>query len=71
MYKSSLCIHQVKLLVQANPGCLDCGGVGEAADGTVQLGQISSRNDGWRLIINSHLLETITRFKASLKIVRN
>ena len=55
MNKSSLGIHQVKLVIQTSPGLGDGGGVAEHADGTLNLGQISSGDNGGRLVVNADL----------------
>ncbi len=47
--KSPLGIHQVELVVEPSPGLGDGGGVGQHADGTLDLGKISTGHDSWRL----------------------
>ncbi len=47
--KSPLGIHQVELVVEPSPGLGDGGGVGKHADGTLDLGKISTGNNSWRL----------------------
>merc|ERR1711936_1289493 len=48
-------VHEVKLVVQPGPGLGDGGGVGEHADGTGGFGQVATRNDGGRLVVDSNL----------------
>ena len=42
-------VHEVELVVQPGPGLSDGGGVGEHADSSVDLGQVTSGDDvgGW------------------------
>ena len=42
-------------MVKASPGLSDGGGVGQHADGSLDLGKITSRNDGWWLIVDANL----------------
>jgi len=53
--KSSLGIHEVKLVVKPGPGLGDGGGVGEHTDGSLDLGLVTSRDDGWWLVVDSDL----------------
>merc|ERR1719284_513305 len=53
--KGSLGVHQIKLVVKSSPGLGDGGGVGEHADSSWHLGQVSSRNNSWRLIVDANL----------------
>merc|ERR550539_1563880 len=48
-------VHQVELVVQPSPGLSDGGGVGEHADSSWGFGQIPSRDDGWRLVVDANL----------------
>merc|ERR1719461_123835 len=48
-------VHQVELVVQPGPGLGDCGGVGEHADGSLDLGQVGSRDHGGRLVVDADL----------------
>jgi hypothetical protein len=43
--------HQVELVVQPGPGLADRRGVREHANGTLQLGQIASGHNRWRLVV--------------------
>src|SRR5256885_12540064 len=53
--ESSFGVHQVKLVIKSSPGFSDCGGVREHADCSLNLSQISSGNDSWRLVVDSNL----------------
>ena len=55
MDKGPLGVHEVKLMVEPGPSLGDGGGVAEHADCPADLGQISSRDDGWRLVVDSNL----------------
>merc|ERR1711981_948860 len=48
-------VHQVELVVQPGPGLSDGRGVGEHADSSGSFGQIPSRNDSWRLVVDTNL----------------
>ena len=53
MDKSPLLEHEVKLPVKSAPSLADCSGVAEAADGSVDLGQVAPWDDGWRLVVDA------------------
>merc|ERR1712154_584531 len=53
--EGSLGVHQVELVVQPGPGLGDGGGVGEHADGSLDLGKVSARDDGGRLVVDADL----------------
>ena len=55
VHESPLGVHQVELVIQPSPGLHDGRGVGEAADGAVDLGQVTARHYGRRLVVNTHL----------------
>ena len=55
MNKSPLGVHEVELMVQPGPGLRDGRGVGEHADGPLDLGEVASRNHGRRLVVDSNL----------------
>ena len=48
-------VHQVELVVQPGPGLGDGRGVGQHADGPLDLGKVSSGDHGGRLVVNSNL----------------
>ena len=54
MHKCTFCIHQVKLFIHFSPCILDCGGIVQAAYGTMHLGQISAGYNGGRLVIDTN-----------------
>ena len=64
MNKSSLGVHEVKLVVQPGPGLHDGGGVGEAADGPHHFGQVSSRHNSGRLVVDPDLNRFVVFNKA-------
>ena len=53
--KGTLCIHQVKLVLQVSPGLSDGCGVAHHAHGSLCFGQVSTRYHGRRLVINANL----------------
>merc|ERR1719295_2364301 len=53
--EGSLGVHQVKLVVKSGPGLGNGGGVGEHTDGSLDLGKITSWDDGWWLIVDADL----------------
>jgi hypothetical protein len=53
--EGALGIHQVELVIQTCPCLSDGSGVGQHADGTLNLGQIASWNDSWWLIVDADL----------------
>ena len=40
-------------IIQPGPGLSDGGGVGEHADGSVDLGQVTSGDNGGRLVVDA------------------
>ena len=55
MDESSLGVHQIEFVVQSGEDFSNGGGVGNHADSSHDLGQISSGNDGGGLIIDTDL----------------
>jgi len=55
MDEGALGVHQVELVVETSPGFGDSSGVGQHANGTRNLGQISSGDDGGWLIVDTDL----------------
>ena len=55
MNEGTLGVHQIKLVVQPGPGFGDGGGVGEHADTSGDLGEVTARNDGGRLVVDADL----------------
>jgi hypothetical protein len=56
MDERTLGIHQIKLVIQTSPGLGDGSRVGQHANGTGNLGQITTRNDSWGLVIDTDLI---------------
>ncbi|TRY77571.1 hypothetical protein DNTS_007213 [Danionella cerebrum] len=55
VYKCSLGVHQVELVVQSCPGLCDRCGVAQHADGPLNLGQVSTgHHSGW-LVVDADL----------------
>merc|ERR1711981_811816 len=55
MYKGSLCVHKIELVINSREYLSNCGGVGNHADGSHDLGKITSWNDGWWLVVDTAL----------------
>jgi len=55
VHKGSLGIHKIELVVEASPGFGDGGGVGQHADGTLDLREITTRDDGRGLVVDADL----------------
>ncbi|TRY55670.1 hypothetical protein DNTS_016517 [Danionella cerebrum] len=53
--KSSLGIHQIKLVIQTSPGFSDGCCVAQHAHSTLHLRQVSSRHHSRRLVVYAHL----------------
>merc|ERR1712020_146243 len=53
--KSTFGIHQVKLMVKTCPGLSNGSGVGQHANSTLDFSQVTARNNGWRLVIDTDL----------------
>merc|ERR1712029_535485 len=53
--KGSLGVHQIKLVVKSGPSLSNGGGIGEHTDGSLDLGEVTSRNHSWRLIVDTNL----------------
>jgi hypothetical protein len=58
MDEGSLGVHEVELVVEPGPGLGDGGGVGEHADSTLNLRQVTARDGGRRLVVNTDLQHT-------------
>merc|ERR1711944_234554 len=54
MNESTLGIHEVKLVIKTSPSFSNGSGVGQHADGVLNLGQISTRNNSWRLVVDTN-----------------
>merc|ERR1711987_12612 len=53
--EGTLGIHQVELVVNAGEDLGNGGGVGDHAAGTLHLGKVTTRHDGWRLVVDAAL----------------
>ena len=53
--EGTLGVHEVELVVKTSPGFGDGRGVGQHAQGSGNLGQISAGNDGGRLVVDANL----------------
>merc|ERR1712037_920852 len=55
MDEGTLGVHQIKLVIDAGEHLSDGRGVGDHAHGTHDLGQITTRNDRRRLVVDTAL----------------
>merc|ERR1712072_201094 len=55
MDEGTLGVHQIELMIDAGEDLSDSGGVGDHADSTHDLGQITTRNNGRRLVVDTAL----------------
>ena len=55
MHESALGIHQIELVVEARPDLGDGRGVGEHEDRALDLGKVTARDDGRRLVVDANL----------------
>ena len=55
MDEGTLCVHKIELVVKTSPGLSDGGSVGQHADGTLNLGQVTTGDDGWGLVVDTDL----------------
>merc|ERR1712149_21252 len=53
MDESSLGVHQIELMIKSGEDFSNGGGVGDHADGSHDLGEITSWDNGWWLIIDT------------------
>jgi len=53
--EGALAVHEIKLVVNAGKDLSDGGGVADHAAGTHDLGQITTWDNSWWLVINSTL----------------
>jgi hypothetical protein len=59
---SNLIIYQIKLVIKTAPGLGDSSGVGQHANGTLNLGKITSGHDGRGLKISKLSLRRFSIF---------
>merc|ERR1719231_517945 len=55
VHEGALGVHQVELVVQAGPRLGDGRGVGQHAHGALHLGEVATRHDGRRLVVDADL----------------
>merc|ERR1719357_181812 len=53
--KGTLSVHQIKLVVKPSPGLCDSSGVAQHAHSPLDLGQVSTRNNSGRLVVDANL----------------
>uniref|UniRef100_A0A0K2SVE1 Putative LOC100382917 [Zea mays] n=1 Tax=Lepeophtheirus salmonis TaxID=72036 RepID=A0A0K2SVE1_LEPSM len=55
MNKSPLSVHEIKLMIKTSPSLSNGCGIGEHADGSLNLSKITSGHDSGRLVVDSNL----------------
>ena len=55
VHEGALGVHEVELVVESGPGLHNGGGVGQHADGPVDLGQVAAGHHRRRLVVDAHL----------------
>ena len=55
MDKSTLGVHEIELVVKSGPCFGNGGGVGQHADGTLDLGKITTWDNCWWLVVDTDL----------------
>jgi len=55
MDEGSLGVHEIELVIDSGEDLSDGGGVGDHADGSHDLGEITTWNDGWWLVVDTAL----------------
>jgi len=53
--EGSLGVHEIELVIKSSPGLGDGGGVGEHADGALDLGEIATGDNSWWLVVDTNL----------------
>jgi len=53
MDEGTLGVHQIELMIDSGEDFSDSSGVGDHAHSTHNLGQITTRDDGWRLVVDT------------------
>ena len=48
-------VHKVELVVESGPGLGNGGGVAQHTDGALHLGQVTARDNRWRLVVDADL----------------
>merc|ERR1712223_1816496 len=54
MNKSTLGVHKIKLMVKTSPSLSDSSGVRQHTNGTLNLGEITSRYNGRGLVVDTN-----------------
>lgn len=55
MYKRTLRVHQVELVIQVGPRLRNCRGIRQHADAAIDLGELRARHGLWWLIVDTDL----------------
>merc|ERR1711981_335982 len=55
MHEGSLGVHEIEFVINSGEDLSDGGGVGDHADGSHDLGEITTWDDGWWLIVDTAL----------------
>ena len=55
MDEGTLGVHEIELVVDAAESFRDCGSIGDHTDGTLDFGQVASRDDLGRLVVDTAL----------------
>ena len=53
MDESTFGIHKIELMIESGPSLSNGGGVGQHADGSLDLGKIATWNNGWWLVVDT------------------
>ena len=53
--EGTLGVHKIKLMIKTSPGLGDGCGVAQHADGTLDLGQVTTGDNSWWLVVDSDL----------------
>jgi hypothetical protein len=59
--ESAFGVHEIKFVIQTSPGLGNSGSIGQHANSTRNLGQITTRNDSWGLVIDTDLKENYVK----------
>merc|ERR1712141_335415 len=54
MDESTLGIHKIKLMIKTSPSLSNGSGVGQHANSTLDLGKITTRDNSWRLVVDTN-----------------
>merc|ERR1719347_136169 len=53
--EGTLGVHEIEFVVKTSPGLSNSGGVAQHADGTLDLGQVTSWDNSWWLVVDTDL----------------